>query len=131
MNLRKPYLILLILISLVWFVNGLICKVLLLVPRHYEIVARILGEEYAEGITRLIGLGEIGIVFWILSRFQSRLCALFQMVMVATMNVIEFFLARDLLLWGPMNALYAAMFIALVGWHEFWLKPNTEHGTSK
>ena len=35
------------LISLVWLVNGLYCKVLNFVPRHQLIVARILGEDFA------------------------------------------------------------------------------------
>ena len=48
------------LIALVWLANGLLCKVLLLVPRHAAIVARILGPTHAEVLTRLIGLSEIG-----------------------------------------------------------------------
>lgn len=110
------------LIAIVWLVNGLVCKVLMLVPRHHEIVARILGEEYAVLLTRGIGLGEIGIAVWVLTGIKSRLCAIFQMVLVATMNLLEFVIARDLLLWGGMNAVYATLFIAFVGWHEFVLK---------
>ena len=48
------------LIAFVWLANGLLCKLLLLVPRHAAIVARILGPAYASTLTRLIGLGEIG-----------------------------------------------------------------------
>jgi hypothetical protein len=35
------------LIAAVWLINGLVCKVLNLVPRHREIVARILGDNHA------------------------------------------------------------------------------------
>ncbi|MEM7700087.1 MAG: DoxX-like family protein [Verrucomicrobiota bacterium] len=110
-----------VLIALVWLINGLICKVLMLVPRHHEIVSRILGDTYSEMITRGIGLGEIGIAAWILSGIKSRICAVFQIVLVATMNTMEYFLARDLLLWGAMNAVYALLFIALVAFYEFGL----------
>lgn len=46
-------------IILVWFINGLYCKILNAVPRHEAIVARILGEEYARPLTLLIGLAEL------------------------------------------------------------------------
>ena len=51
--------VLTILISLVWLINGLFCKVMNLVPRHQLIVARILGEEYAGILTKTIGVLEI------------------------------------------------------------------------
>ena len=43
------------LIPLVWLTNGLLCKVLMLVPRHAAIVARILRPAHASVLTRLIG----------------------------------------------------------------------------
>ena len=43
------------LIALVWMANGLLCKLLMLVPRHAAIVARILGPAHASVLTRLIG----------------------------------------------------------------------------
>ncbi|MBS1603980.1 MAG: hypothetical protein JST42_15035 [Bacteroidetes bacterium] len=46
------------LISAVWLINGLFCKVLNLVPRHGKIVARIIGGPHAEVLTRLIGFSE-------------------------------------------------------------------------
>ena len=48
------------LIAAVWFINGLFCKLLNFVPRHQQIVAQILGEEYAVILTKLIGVAEIG-----------------------------------------------------------------------
>ena len=55
-NLNKA---LTLLISVVWLANGLFCKVLNLVPRHEQIVARILGEDYSRPLTILIGLSEV------------------------------------------------------------------------
>jgi hypothetical protein len=48
------------LIALVWLANGLLSKVLNLVPRHTLIVARILGPTYARPLTVAIGLAEMG-----------------------------------------------------------------------
>ena len=42
-------------IATVWIANGLFCKVLNLVPRHQEIVARMLGDDQARSWTLLIG----------------------------------------------------------------------------
>ena len=106
-------------IAAVWFVNGLFCKVLGFVPRHKAIVARILGESNADLITKAIGLAEVGMTIWIISGIQSRLNAVTQIVIVAAMNVLEYFLARDLLLWGRVNAIIAFMFILLIYYKEF------------
>lgn len=43
------------LITLAWLTNGLLCKVLILVPRHAAIVARILVPAHASMLIRLIG----------------------------------------------------------------------------
>lgn len=106
-------------ICLVWLVNGLFCKVLNLVPRHQEIVARILGEQYSWLFTKAIGVSEMLMVVWVLSRIKTRFCAIFQMVIIGTMNIIEFILAPDLLLFGRMNIVVASIFIGLIYVNEF------------
>lgn len=112
-------------IAAVWLINGLYCKVLSGVPRHEQIVARILGSEYAHILTVLIGLAEIAMCIWVLSGYKSRINALTQMLLVVTMNIIEFFLAPDLLLWGQANAFFAACFVCIVYANEFKLLPIT------
>lgn len=108
-------------ICLVWFINGLICKILNLVPRHQEIVSTILGAEYAWFFTKAIGVAEILMVVWIVSRIQRRFCAIFQMAVVAAMNIMELILVPDLLLFGRMNIVFAFLFIALIYVNEFIL----------
>ena len=108
-------------IATVWIANGLFCKVLNLVPRHEQIVARILGDDYSRPLTILIGLSEIIMVVWILSDYRTKLNAITQIVVVATMNTIEFILVPDLLLWGKLNSLFAFLFIAAVSFNEFYL----------
>lgn len=106
-------------IAAVWFVNGLYCKVLGFVPRHRAIVGRILGETHADLITKAIGLAEICMTVWIVSGIQSRLNALTQIVIIAAMNILEYFLARDLLLWGRVNAIVAFLFIILIYYRQY------------
>jgi DoxX-like family len=106
----------------VWLANGLFCKLLNLVPRHQLIVARILGVEYAGILTKAIGTAEVFMAIWIISLLKARLCAITQIVIVAIMNAIEFFKARDLLLFGKINACIAFVFIALIICNEFILQ---------
>ena len=109
------------LIAAVWLVNGLFCKVLNLVPRHQEIVAQILGSEHARVLTLLIGISEIMMAVWILNGIYTRLNALTQILIIATMNTLEFFLVPNLLLWGKANAVFAFLFILLIYYNEFYL----------
>lgn len=107
-------------IGAVWIVNGLFCKVLNFVPRHQEIVARILHVDQPRFLTLLIGLAEIGMAIWVFSNIGTRLNAVSQMIIIALMNTLEFFLAPDLLLWGRSNAIFACMFILLIYYKEFY-----------
>ena len=109
------------LISLIWLANGLFCKILNLVPRHQQIVARILGNEHARTFTILIGISETLMFIWIISNIKPRFNAIAQIIVVATMNTIEFILAPDLLLWGKFNAAFAFLFILVVSYNEFYL----------
>jgi uncharacterized membrane protein YphA (DoxX/SURF4 family) len=112
-------------IALVWIVNGLLFKVLNLVPRHHLIVAEILGSSHSSLLTTAIGIGEILVGVWILVGFTRRLCALVQMCLVAVMNIIELVLVPDLLLFGAWNVLLAGFFVLLVYLHAYVLKnPN-------
>lgn len=112
------------LITAVWLANGLFCKVLNLVPRHQQIVARILGSGHAELLTKMIGFAEIAMAVWIVSGYWSRLNTIVQVMIIAAMNLMEFFLVPDLLLWGRFNLLFAFLFILLIGYNEYYLKPK-------
>lgn len=107
------------LIATVWIINGLFCKVLNLVPRHQEIVAGILGTEHVRSLTFLIGIAEIGMAAWILTGIRKRLNVVTQILVIASMNSLEFFLVPDLLLWGRANAFFAFAFIVLIYFNEF------------
>jgi hypothetical protein len=121
MNARKA---ITTMIFIVWLANGLFCKVLNLVPRHQQIVARILGEDYSRPLTVIIGIAEIAMAVWVLTRFQSRLNAITQIMVVAAMNILEYFLVPDLLLWGKFNSVFALLFIGLIYYNEFVLKKD-------
>jgi len=128
---RIPQIISTTIICLVWFVNGLFCKVLSLVPRHQQIVARILGEEYSWIFTKAIGIAEILMVVWIVSRIKGRFCAICQMFIVGMMNIMEFILVPDLLLFEKMNLVFAFLFIVLIYIDGFILVDKKQYEVSK
>ena len=96
-----------------------------LVPRHQQIVASILGDNYARPLTILIGISEIVMAVWILSRYKSKLNAIAQITIIATMNALEFIFVPDLLLWGKFNSLFALLLIVVIYINEFHL--NKKH----
>lgn len=111
-----------ILIATVWIVNGLYCKILNQVPRHQQIVEHILATDYSRILTILIGVLEIIMAIWFLSRYKSKLNATLQIFVVAVMNILELLLVPELLLWGKLNFLFAIMFIMVVYYYEFILR---------
>jgi uncharacterized membrane protein len=112
-------------IAVVWLLNGLYCKVLNLVPRHQQIVAGILGSPNSVLFTKAIGILEMLMAVWILSHIKSRLCSVAQILIIAAMNTLEFFLVPDLLLFGKMNAIIAILFMALIYFNEFVLQTKS------
>lgn len=101
-------------IALVWFINGLFCKILNLVPRHKEIVAVILKEEYASVFTITIGILEVLMAVWILSDYFKRLNTYIQIIVIGIMNILEFIMVPHLLLWGKLNIFFALLFLILI-----------------
>jgi len=110
-------------IAAIWIVNGLFCKVLGFVPRHEQIVKRILAPYNSHIIVVLIGISEICMAIWVFSNFKTKLNSVIQILVVTAMNIIEFIFAPDLLLWGKFNILFAFLFTLVVFINGFIL-PN-------
>ncbi len=67
---------------------------------------------------------------WILTGWKSRLNAITQSIVIATMNIMEFILVPHLLLWGRFNIVFASMLIVLIIYNEFVLSETPEHTVS-
>jgi uncharacterized membrane protein YphA (DoxX/SURF4 family) len=111
------------LIALVWVINGLYCN---FVPRHQEIVSRILGEKHSNIFTIFIGLSEIVMAIWIISNIKSKINAVVQIVIILIMNTLELILAKDLLMWGKFNFLFALIFVFIIYLNEFVFEKKTK-----
>ncbi len=129
MNEKSLYKLLTFSIATIWIVNGLFCKVLNLVPRHQQIVAKILGNEHAQLFTIFIGISEIFMAIWILSNVKPGFNAIVQILIIGTMNVVEFILVPDMLLWGKVNAIFALILILVIFLNEFYLNRKSAQQT--
>ena len=109
-----------ILLASVWLVNGLGAKLLGLVPRHQWIVARFCGADHALLLTNLIGLAEIAMAVWILSGRRRRRCFWAMAAVIVTMNCLELWRARDLLLFPVLMPVANAFLLGLAFW---WSRP--------
>lgn len=115
------YRVLKYLIASVWLINGLFCKILNLTPRHTQIVAAIFNTSHARSITIVIGFSEILVAVWIVSERKAQWAAFIQMLIIASMNIIEWLLVPGLLLWGRFNILFAFLLILFIYYHQFIL----------
>ena len=119
-----------VLIALVWLVNGLVAKVLGYAPRHTEIVAEVLGAEVAGTLILVIGLGDVALAAWIVGGRFPVSTAWLQVGLVLAMNVLELVFARELLLFGPLNFVFALGFCGLVYVHGVVLGGRLGHNAS-
>jgi hypothetical protein len=99
----------------VWLGFGLVHKILDLVPRHGEIVSRILGDWGTRPVVVAIGVGECLMAAWIWTGRWPVFCAIVQTALIATMNTLEILLARDLLL-SPTGMVAANSVLLCLAW---------------
>lgn len=119
---RSPFfhLLLTLLIGSVWVFHGLFSKLLSGIPRHRQIVGRILGEGIADQATFVIGMLEIGLGLWIFSRLWRRSCAALQTCALVSMNFLEITIAPDLLISAVGMVLLNLAFISVIWeWARF------------
>ena len=101
-----------IVIGSVWVFHGLYSKLLNGFPRHREIVSRVVGEDLATPVTKLVGVGEVLLGLWTWSGRARKACATTQTAALASMNTLEVSRANDLLISARGMLLLNALLIA-------------------
>jgi len=101
-------------IATLWLFHGIHSKIFNGIPRHRQIVAKILGAHHAKTATIFIGLLETLVGIWVLSDWQRPACALVQTLALVSMNALEICYARELLVSAIGMLLLNTMFLALV-----------------
>ena len=105
-----------ILITAVWIFHGLYSKILGGIPRHEQIVARVLGESLAKPATLAIGVLEILLGLWALSGRARIPCAVVQTMAIVSMNALEILMAGDLLISAAGMVALNSVFLGIVWW---------------
>ncbi len=103
-------------IAFVWLLFGLLFKALDAVPRHRQIVARVVGADRAGIILWLVALSEIGLGAWMLVGRFLPACMAAQTLLIVAMNTLELRRARDLLL-SPIAMVCANLVFLSLGWY--------------
>jgi type IV secretory pathway TrbD component len=102
-------------LAAVWLVHGLYNKLLGGSPRQLAIVQSVpgLAGTTGEQVLAAVGLAEVGLAIWMLSRLAPRSCAAVQTLMLLGMNGLELRFARHLLLWPagllPLNMVFLGL----------------------
>lgn len=100
MNIELTNKILNIFIATVWLVNGLFCKVLNQVQRHEEIVRKILHlDRPSANIFNLNWIKRNHDGNFNFQSYKHKFNAIAQIAIIAIMNILEFLLVPDILLW--------------------------------
>jgi hypothetical protein len=104
-------------VAAVWLVHGLYNKLLGGSPRHLAIVQAVpgFGGTVGEVVLASVGMVEVAIAFWVLSRRTPRLCAATQTTVLLSMNIVELTFARELLMW-PAGLIPANLAFLGLGW---------------
>lgn len=105
-----------IFIAGVWIFHGLFSKLLDGIPRHREIVGKVLGEGVADIATPVIGVFEILLGCWVLSGIRRRICAMVLTLGLVSMNTLEILLARELLVSAAGMVALNLCFIGIIWW---------------
>jgi uncharacterized membrane protein YphA (DoxX/SURF4 family) len=102
-------------LAVVWIMFGVLFKVANLVPRHEQIVARVVGERAARLAVVAIGLAEASMGLWILSGLYPVASMALMTGAILAMNAIELRLAHDLLL-APRAMVAGNAILVAAGW---------------
>ncbi len=112
-----PFLLLArVVIGGVWIFHGAFSKLADGIPRHRQIVGRILGESLASPATTAVGILEILLGLWAFTAWRKVPCAVVQTLAIAGMNTLEILLARQLLISAPGMVALNLCFLGFVWW---------------
>ena len=106
-------------VGAVWLVFGVVFKAFDVVPRHRQIVARVLGERWSRPVILLVAAGEATLGAWMIAGRLLVPCVALQTAAIVTMNALELRYARDLLL-APRLMLLANTALLTAAWYAAW-----------
>lgn len=103
-------------VAAVWLYEGLWCKLLSGEPRQKEVVAAVphAGPRLGKSFLKLLGLVEVFVATWVLSRVAPIACALVQTALLIALNTAGLIWARHIIHDPPGMIIKNVAFLVLV-----------------
>lgn len=86
-------------VAAVWLYEGLWCKLLRGQPHEFKVVEAVpwFGPRIGAHFLQALGLVEVAVAVWVLSAISPVMCALFQTVLLVTLNANGLIWARHII----------------------------------
>jgi hypothetical protein len=114
--LLPPWWLIHVAVAAVWLYEGLWCKLLGREPNQVRVVAAVpqLGERFGGPGLKMLGIIEVVLALWVLSRLAPVVCALAQTVFLVALNTCGLLFARKLIHDPPGMLVKNFAFLVLV-----------------
>jgi hypothetical protein len=115
-SLLLPWWLIHVAVAAVWLYEGLWCKLLSREPNQIRVVGAVpqLGARFAGPFLKMLGVVEVVLALWVLSRLAPVLCALAQTVLLILLNTCGLLFARELIHDPPGMLVKNFAFLVLV-----------------
>lgn len=97
--LLPPWWLIHVAVAAVWLYEGLCCKLLGGDPNQARVVGAVpqLGPRFGGPFLKILGIVEVVLALWVLSRLAPIICALAQTVLLVSLNTGGLLFARELI----------------------------------
>ena len=114
--LLPPWWLIHIAVGAVWLYEGFWCKLLGREPNQVRVVAAVpqLGARFGGPFLKMLGIVEVMLALWVLSRVAPVVCALAQTVLLVVLNTCGVLFARELIHDPPGMLVKNFAFLTLV-----------------
>jgi len=114
--LLPPWWLIHVAVAAVWLYEGLWCKLLGREPNQARVVGAVpqLGARFSVPFLKMLGIVEVVLALWVLSRLAPVLCALAQTVLLVALNICGLLFARELIHDPPGMLVKNFAFLVLV-----------------
>ena len=115
-SLLPPWWLIHVAVAAVWLYEGLWCKLLGREPKQARVVAAVpqLGARFGTPFLTMLGIVEVVLALWVLSRLAPVLCAVAQTVLLVVLNTCGLLFARKLIHDPPGMVVKNFAFLVLV-----------------
>lgn len=115
-SLLPPWWLIHVAVAAVWLYEGLWCKLLAGEPNQVRVVSAVpqFGPRFGGSFLKILGIAEVLLALWVISRLAPVVCALAQTVLLVALNIGGLLFARELIHDPPGMLVKNFAFLVLV-----------------